>query len=62
MKRFEFAKFGISKGYLKDSAFDPHQTAERRCHGTQNNTLIMAVCWRSTRAYGALHFRPVGRE
>jgi len=29
MKRFEFAKFGISKGYLKDSAFDLHQTAER---------------------------------
>jgi len=29
MKRFEFAKFGISKGYLKDSAFDLHQTTER---------------------------------
>ncbi len=29
MKRFEFAKFGIGKGYLKDSAFDLHQTAER---------------------------------
>lgn len=29
MKRFEFAKFGIGKGYLKDSAFDMHQTVER---------------------------------
>ena len=29
MKRYEFAKFGIGKGYLKDSAFDMHQTVER---------------------------------
>ena len=29
MKRYEFAKFGIDKGYLKDSAFDMHQTVER---------------------------------
>ncbi|MDT7530746.1 HEPN domain-containing protein [Sphingopyxis sp. SE2] len=29
MKRYEFAKFGIGKGFLKDSAFDMHQTVER---------------------------------
>ncbi len=29
MKRFEIAKFDIERGYLKDAAFDMHQTAER---------------------------------
>ncbi|SNS89164.1 HEPN domain-containing protein [Sphingopyxis indica] len=29
MKRYEFARFGIDKGYLKDAAFDMHQTTER---------------------------------
>lgn len=29
MKRYEFAKFGIGRGYLKDAAFDMHQTVER---------------------------------
>ena len=29
MKRYEFAKFGIERGYLKDAALDMHQTVER---------------------------------
>ncbi|WP_380879571.1 nucleotidyltransferase [Sphingomonas sp. DBB INV C78] len=29
LKRFEIAKFDVSKGYLKDAAFDMHQAAER---------------------------------
>ncbi|MGS1015503.1 HEPN domain-containing protein [Allosphingosinicella humi] len=29
MKRFEIAKFDIERGYLKDAAFDMHQTVER---------------------------------
>src|SRR5690606_15612842 len=32
MKRFNIAKFDIEKGYLKDAAFDMHQTAERLYH------------------------------
>lgn len=32
MKRFEIAKFDISKGFLKDAAFDMHQTTERMYH------------------------------
>ncbi|MCJ8159335.1 HEPN domain-containing protein [Sphingomonas sp. LaA6.9] len=32
MKRFEIAQFDIQKGYLKDAAFDLHQTAERLYH------------------------------
>ena len=31
-KRFDIAKFDIEKGYLKDAAFDLHQTAERLYH------------------------------
>ncbi|HEV7288857.1 nucleotidyltransferase and HEPN domain-containing protein [Sphingomonas sp.] len=31
-KRFDIAKFDIEKGYLKDAAFDLHQTAERFYH------------------------------
>ena len=29
MKRYEIAKFDIERGYLKDAAFDMHQTVER---------------------------------
>src|SRR3546814_18530007 len=29
MKRFEIAKFDIERGFLKDAAFDMHQTVER---------------------------------
>lgn len=32
MKRFEIAKFDIEKGFLKDAAFDLHQTVERLYH------------------------------
>jgi HEPN domain-containing protein len=32
MKRFEIAKFDISKGFLKDAAFDMHQATERLYH------------------------------
>ena len=32
MKRFEIAKFDISKGFLKDAAFDLHQATERLYH------------------------------
>ncbi|MBP2278361.1 nucleotidyltransferase and HEPN domain-containing protein [Sphingomonas sp. PL20] len=32
MKRFEGGKFYLSKGYLKDAAFDMHQAAERLYH------------------------------
>ena len=28
----EIAKFDIERGYLKDAAFDLHQTPERYCH------------------------------
>jgi hypothetical protein len=32
MKRFEISGFDIAKGYLKDAAFDLHQTTERPYH------------------------------
>jgi len=32
IKRFDIAKFDIEKGYLKDAAFDLHQTTERLYH------------------------------
>ncbi|AJP73708.1 HEPN domain-containing protein [Sphingomonas hengshuiensis] len=38
MKRFEIARFDISKGFLKDAAFDLHQTAERLYH------CVLLVC------------------
>lgn len=38
MKRFDIARFDIEKGYLKDAAFDLHQTAERLYH------CVLLVC------------------
>ncbi|MCD2323284.1 HEPN domain-containing protein [Sphingomonas sp. IC-56] len=35
MKRFEIARFDISKGFLKDAAFDLHQAVERLYHCVQ---------------------------
>jgi predicted nucleotidyltransferase/HEPN domain-containing protein len=32
MRRYEFAKFGIEKGHLKETAFELHQTAESLYH------------------------------
>jgi uncharacterized protein len=32
LKRFEIAKFDIERGFLKDAAFDMHQTTERLYH------------------------------
>lgn len=32
MKRFDIARFGIEKGYLKDAAFDMHQASEQLFH------------------------------
>jgi predicted nucleotidyltransferase/HEPN domain-containing protein len=38
MKRFEIAGFDISKGFLRDAAFDLHQTTERLYH------CVLLVC------------------
>ncbi|HWU94369.1 MAG TPA: HEPN domain-containing protein [Sphingomonas sp.] len=38
MKRFEIAAFDVSRGFLKDAAFDLHQTAERLYH------CVLLVC------------------
>ncbi|WP_439486531.1 HEPN domain-containing protein [Blastomonas fulva] len=38
MKRFEIAKFDLSKGFLKDAAFDTHQATERLYH------CVLLVC------------------
>ena len=38
MKRFEIAKFDLDKKYLKDAAFDLHQSAERLYH------CVLLVC------------------
>jgi predicted nucleotidyltransferase/HEPN domain-containing protein len=32
MRRYEFAKFGVEKGHLKETAFELHQTAESLYH------------------------------
>ncbi|EZP83100.1 Nucleotidyltransferase [Novosphingobium resinovorum] len=38
IKRFDIAKFGTEKGYLKDAAFDTHQAVERLYH------CVLLVC------------------